>query len=88
MEPPAVSAQSPKALGEQLAPRPPTKSPGPVHQQEPNEDVAMTEVPEEKKENIPAAKEKKKKVQWSEGELKQSEQQQQKAPETLVYRPK
>jgi hypothetical protein len=36
-----------------------------VHQQEPNEDVAMTEVPEEKKENIPATKEKKKKVQWT-----------------------
>ena len=47
----------------------------------------MTDVPEEKKNNVKTPK-LKKQVKWNEDELRQSKQQHKKAPETLIYRPK
>ena len=82
MEPPAVLEQSPKALGEQLAPRPPTLPPDSVQQQERNEDVAMEDAPEENK-NIAETPKEKKQVKWKEEEPEKKVQRKQQTPEKL-----
>jgi hypothetical protein len=58
-----------------------------VHQHKPDEDVAMANVPEEKKGNTQTPKTKKQ-VKWKEEEEEKKKQQKQQSPEKHQYRPK